>query len=627
MAWVLVWAGVLLSAASAKAQPARPITATAQVGSQRVYVGEPVLLTIDVANTDHADAPPIPTSPEYSISLSGEGNTSQTFIVTINGKQEDRSSRSYRFQYSLTINRAGRVTIPALVVSVGGKPYRTEPLELDVVEPAVATGSKLTLTPVKTSMYVGEPVLVTMVWYLSSDAHDPSITIGMPDSFEMLTPSTWQPSTARPNPGEKLVEVIVNSERTVGIVGKGPLDGESRTTLTLRRILIPSALGEFELPPARVSFQVATGRRRSTLLDSPFDDLNNYERRVVMSEPITLSVKPLPLPAPVGFTGLVGNYTIDVAASPTVLNVGEPLTLSIRVGGPEPLDRVPPMDLSERDGFAGGFKLPSEPSLPNILPTAAIFSIDVRPASDRVRQVPPIEIPYFDTTRGEYVVARSSAIPLIVQPTVEVTLDDDGAQAGANAITQGTSKQDGVDTNGPPRIDREVDGPAWAGRLLSQGLATPTGAAAAMIPIGVYGLAVLVGVQRERRERDPSGLRRRLALRRAAKRLRRISDRDRPEAAVSEALRGLAADYAGVNESGMTTRDADRVFAAHFPAVRENASRILVACDRAMFSPARFEAGQPHGAGVAATSLIGDAAKVLAAVKRSAGQSSFRSQP
>lgn len=570
----------------ASAQPGGPIEVRARVDQASAYVGEPITLVIDVQNSNHAEAPTIPASSDYELSFAGEGDTSQTSIVIINGRREDRSSRSYRFQYQLTPLRTGEIMLPAVTVMVDGVGYTTEPVRITASEPPVASGSRLVITAEKSAAYVGEPIMVTLTWYLDSDSHAPTVSLPVDASVDVLTPSAWQPSSARASPGERLVQLTVNGEQAVGVVGAGKLDGESRTTLTVKRIVIPREAGQVALGPARVVFQVATGKRRPGFFDSPFDDLNTYERRQVASDVVRITAKALPQPAPGNFSGLVGNFTIDVAATPTVLNVGDPFTLSVRVGGPEPLDRVPALDLSRQSGFAGAFKVPSEPSLPNVLPTAAIFSIELRANRGGVKEVPPIEIPYFDVARGEYAVARSKPIPLLVRQTNEVTLEDLPAGAGPapSATDSGGQGARASDLETPPGIEVGVARRGMASISLSQALTTRMGAAVAVGPLGAYGVALLAGAVRRRRARDPGGVRRRRAYRRAMGRLRRAERSGRVEAEVSAAIRGYAADCLNVAEDGMTSGDALRVFAARSPEVGERAQGLLWACDRAMFA-------------------------------------------
>lgn len=53
-----------------------------------------------------------------------------------------------------------------------------------------------------------------------------------------------------------------------------------------------------------------------------------------------------------------------------------------------------------------------------------IFNQTIRVKSENVREIPSMEVPYFNTRTGSYQVARSKPIPIIVRPTRIVTARD-----------------------------------------------------------------------------------------------------------------------------------------------------------------------------------------------------------
>ena len=70
------------------------------------------------------------------------------------------------------------------------------------------------------------------------------------------------------------------------------------------------------------------------MLDDPFFGQNRLERRVIRTEPLSVTVKPLPPFDGKGqFSGLVGAFQIQSQVDKTTLNVGESATLSVTVSG------------------------------------------------------------------------------------------------------------------------------------------------------------------------------------------------------------------------------------------------------------------------------------------------------
>ena len=156
----------------------------------------------------------------------------------------------------------------------------------------------------------------------------------------------------------------------------------------------------------------------------------------------------LPLPEtgkPASFYGLVGSYTISASATPTQVNVGDPITLAIRIGGNPYLNPVQWPELEKVPGLAQGFKTPSEKASPVIENGAKVFTQTVRANNDAVTEIPPIPLAYFDPNAGTYVVAKTQPIPLEVSPTKVLTnADVEGTSVGSvsreiQAIREGFS--------------------------------------------------------------------------------------------------------------------------------------------------------------------------------------------
>jgi hypothetical protein len=197
--------------------------------------------------------------------------------------------------------------------------------------------------------------------------------------------------------------------------------------LTFSKVLIPKHSGDVDLGTPSVSADVAVGRARSR--DSFFDDFfqsNNvqYKRFSVSAQPLKLSVLALPQQdKPNGFYGLVGRYMISASAVPTKVSVGDPITLTIKVGG-EYLKPVQWPELEQISGLSENFKMPSQKSSPTVENALKVFTQTIRPANDKVTEIPSIPLVYFDVDKGQYVVAKTDPIKLEVSPTKILTTAD-----------------------------------------------------------------------------------------------------------------------------------------------------------------------------------------------------------
>jgi hypothetical protein len=210
--------------------------------------------------------------------------------------------------------------------------------------------------------------------------------------------------------------------------------------MTFQIGLIPKRQGNITLEKATVLCNALTGyeKRRSDDLFSRFfdDDFFSRSRRgvykkiVVPSNSPVLKVKELPTQGrPRDFTGYVGSYEIKAKAEPMEVNVGDPITLTLTISGPEFLEHVKPPDLNRQKDLTADFKIPSEMasgeiSGNNIMGKAKVFTQTIRPKSSAIKEIPSIEIPYFDTRLKKYRYAKSEPIPLKVDDTKIVTLLD-----------------------------------------------------------------------------------------------------------------------------------------------------------------------------------------------------------
>ncbi|HLD34496.1 MAG TPA: BatD family protein, partial [Patescibacteria group bacterium] len=150
-----------------------------------------------------------------------------------------------------------------------------------------------------------------------------------------------------------------------------------------------------------------------------------YKRFAVSSKPAALDISQLPNEnRPAEFYGLVGNYIIEAAANPTKVNVGDPITLTIKIGGEKYLTPVQWPKLENIGAFIDNFKIPAERADGQIKDGFKVFTQTIRANNENVKQIPPVPLTYFDAKKGEYVTVKSEPIPLEVSATRVVTQAD-----------------------------------------------------------------------------------------------------------------------------------------------------------------------------------------------------------
>jgi hypothetical protein len=111
------------------------------------------------------------------------------------------------------------------------------------------------------------------------------------------------------------------------------------------------------------------------------------------------------------------------------MNVGDPVTLSLTLSGPAAIDQaqLPPLDSFAELGEA--FILRPDSLREQVEEKQKVFRVSLRVKGEEVRELPPLEVPYFNTRTGSYALARTAPVPITVRPTRILTESDlEGAQ-------------------------------------------------------------------------------------------------------------------------------------------------------------------------------------------------------
>jgi hypothetical protein len=408
-----IFAVIAALAAGASGQ----VQVSAQVDSGRdIYVGEGFNFYIVIQGSENAGQVDLQPLQEYN--PQSTGNRKQSSINIINNKTTQ--SVTTIMTYTLTATKAGRLQLPSLTVEVDGKTYQTNPVAVNVIKPGTTDQLDLEVTLSQKQCYVGQPVIMTVKFYISADISDFQFNIPAfsSDDFYIEEPDVSDPQAKlyRLNTG---ITVMVSQYRLVH-------KDKDSILLSFSKVLIPKRSGKIAMQPASVSAAVAVGRVRSQdPFDSFFGSQVRYRRFMVTSELHELEVSPLPEEGkPAQFYGLVGQYTISASATPTQVNVGDPITLTIKIGGSKYFKPVQWPELENVPALAANFKIPTQKASPTIDNGFKVFTQTIRANNDQVTEIPPIPLAYFDAEQGKYVTAQTEPIKLEVSPTKILTNAD-----------------------------------------------------------------------------------------------------------------------------------------------------------------------------------------------------------
>jgi len=566
--WIMLAtvAAILLGARQACAMQAAE--ATAELSSTTATLGEWIQLTVSWQGEGQPDPPQVPEVDGLTIEFRGQSSRTE---MKFDGMRATSAS-IIAFQYSVAAHREGEFVIPPITVIVDGRAYQTNPVRFRASTPEQSRDIALVIDVDNLSPYVGEPVTLTITLGLARDARSVSFDVPrLEDDFEVF-PAAPPPS----NRQKQMIPFLGGAAEASW--GEQRIDGVDYATLTFRRTIIPRRAGRISLGPASVSASLVMGSRQEGI----FFEVPVTRTFGARSQEISLDVRPLPEEGrPPGFTGLVGKYSISASASPTEVNVGDPISLTVVVQGSQPIDRVPNPDLRKNPEFESGFRVGGESPSRRVERQALVVEQVIRPATDEVTRIPPVELTYFDVESGAYQTARSDPIPVKVRPTRVVTADDAQGASGIG-VAAAPSALESVDTG----IRANIESPSALRAQpfqLGAALRAPGTIAALAAPPLVYGASLVVFALR-RCAGNAAALRRRRA---AAAALAALEQRegDAPSKAAG-ALRQYLADRFGRSGPALTPADAAALVSTESPQLAERVRDLLNRCDAARFGGA-----------------------------------------
>ncbi len=590
-------AGLLIILAGL-ALAAQQITVQADVEKRTVAVGEPFLLQIRVEGSDAAAKPDLSGSADFSVEDLGSQQSSRESVTIIDNRVRREIRRGRVYSYRLAARKTGALVIPPISIAVAGRQLRTAPIPIRVTPPVEDEDLKLRLTLSSSRLYVGEPAVLTLTCFFGKGVRDVRFDLPVLSDrrFRVVDPPI------RFQPGKHL-EVTLAGRRVLAERGVGRWDGRDMATLTLRKILLPLEFGSLALAPATVAGEVlreTLPRRGPSLFDQLFGE-NLFqpgpqppvETFAVASGSRRIEVRPLPeAHRPAEFTGLVGQFRLEARAAPTEVTVGDPITLTVRVSGPDYVGHVELPPLARQPELARDFKVPEEPASGELEDGVKKFTQLIRVMRPGVSRIPPIELAYFNPKTGRYEVARTDPIALAVREARLITAQDAEGAGGAPAGRPEIASREGGIAHNYEGPDVLVNMPAgletW---LKSRAWLTVVG----LPPLLYLGLLAWRAVARRRA--DEARQRAGGAFKRLTRSLRSVEkgDSDGVYSLLLDGLRRYFRDRFGLPAGALTFRDLKPVLEERgvAPETIKAVGKLLERCEAGHYAGAPVAGADP----------------------------------
>jgi len=251
---------------------------------------------------------------------------------TVNGKTTSESSVSYT--YILVAQKEGTFTIGPATINVDGSTYRSNAVQIKVISPdqipksqaqqeAGKSGSSsptikstdafIRAIVSKNTMYEQEGFTVTFRLYTTLNVVDFG-KIEFPEFEGFMVEE---------------IELPMNQQLKIE-----QYNGKSYYTADLRKtLLFPQRSGKITIPSGRIEmvFSVPSGKRISTFFGS--QEVTVDVKKTLVTNPVSVSVTPLPPDKPESFTGAVGSFTFRSKISSQEVKANEPVTLTLEISG------------------------------------------------------------------------------------------------------------------------------------------------------------------------------------------------------------------------------------------------------------------------------------------------------
>ncbi len=544
------------------------VSIEARVDKNVVSLDDQVTLTLNVnADARSISDPEMPELDGFEIYSSG---SSQSYNF-INGE----ISSSVSYTYVMAPYDTGNFVIPPLSVRVQGREYKSDSIQVRVVD--TEQRSTTTTTPRQRSSRTQKPESANDKLFITAELNKREAYV---NEQVILTFKFYQAIRIRGNP-----ELEKPSFDGFWIEDLPPqkkyyehIDGTRYYVVEIKTALFPTSPGEKEIDPFKLTimpdeFSTLFGR-------DPFDAFFNRRRpsqpEVLYSNRLKLDVKPLPIQnKPANFTGAVGKFDLRAAPDVVEVEVNEPINYTITISGSGNIKAVDRPELNVPPEFRSYPSNASESVNKNNyrLGGTRRFEEVLIPKSPGTFELSPVRFSYFDPEKERYITLESNSYSFKVNPS-SVAESENGLPSAIQDI--GTSVKDlrYLKTDLSVKQSRVVyyNSPVfWVMQVL---------------PILAFFGVVVLRKRKDKMEGDIAYARGKKAKSVANKVLKsarlhlKKGDQRQFYQAISKALTGYIADKLSVSASGLTTDTLKESLNGRVPESTMNETlEILRTCD------------------------------------------------
>ncbi len=373
------------------------------ITSNQVEVGESFQLKITVSDEKQISNLPWPDVKglePFSVSKNtGTSSSSQTTII--NGRVSQSKTYVTEFAYTLTAKEPGQYNIGPITYVY--KDYSRNLGSVTVTVNKAVSGLELQPRLNKKSVYVGEQIKY-------------SLRIIPKSSVQQIRPPNFQKEIGKTFFMVQLQEEV--KPKTVEI------DGNPVRVFDIEFALFPLLYDNVKFPSYSLEYDevIAQRSRRNSVFDDFFGIGGKVVQKTAFTQPLSLSVKPLPPGQPEGFSGAVGSYSLNASVDKTQLKSGDALTLTVIIEGdgqPKAITNPILPELEQFEVFAP--EVSSSTRIENgIYISKKTFKYVLVPSRKGNYTLSPLQFHFFDANSESYKTLSSPSFEINVAKGKEI---------------------------------------------------------------------------------------------------------------------------------------------------------------------------------------------------------------
>jgi len=343
---------------------------------------------------------------------------------TINGKTTSESSFTYT--YILVAPKTGNFNIGPATVKVGGNKYKSNSLTVEVLPPDKSSQSQSnsgsssdgsTIAPSKSNSSGGKVSANDVFIRAIISKNDVYEQEGFTVTFRLYTTLNVVNFGKIEFPefeGFMVEEVPLPSNQQLKMER---YNGRNYYTADLRKtLLFPQRSGKINIPSGKLEmvFSVPSGKKIETFFGS--QEVMVDVAKSLVTNPVSINVKPLPNGKPENFSGGVGTFTFKSSISTTDTKANEPVTIKLEISGTGNLKLIQ----NPKIEFPSNFEV-YDPTVNNNIQIATNGTTGTKvieylaiPRYEGNYTISSIEFSYFDLGSGTYKTLSSSTYDLKV---------------------------------------------------------------------------------------------------------------------------------------------------------------------------------------------------------------------